>query len=106
MGFLTKPLDFLLHIGYNSFERNVHNFHTIFARFFHYLFVDVIILDCIIGLDIGTSAVKGAIMTTEGKILNTISKSFTYFGNAGEFLVILGHFQNHIVPAYVFESDC
>ena len=47
----------------------------------------MIILDCIIGLDIGTSAVKGAIMTAEGKILNTISKSFTYFGNAGEFLL-------------------
>ena len=35
-------------------------------------------MKALIGLDIGTSAVKGALMTAEGEILRTVSVPFTY----------------------------
>ena len=44
-------------------------------------------MDCFIGLDMGTSAVKGVVMTKEGRILGTASGKFTYFTeNLGKFI--------------------
>lgn len=37
-------------------------------------------MNCLIGLDIGTSAVKGVVLSTDGKILETRTEEFTYFG--------------------------
>lgn len=50
-------------------------------------------MDYLIGLDIGTTAIKGSIISVEGKILKTVSGGYNYFGeqntkllNPGEFL--------------------
>ncbi len=37
-------------------------------------------MDCLIGLDIGTTAIKGALMSVGGKILNTVSGGYNYYG--------------------------
>ncbi len=37
-------------------------------------------MNYLIGLDIGTTAIKGAIMTTEGKVLDTFSGGYHYYG--------------------------
>ena len=44
-------------------------------------------MDCFIGLDIGTSAVKGAVLSESGKILHLESEKFTYFGENGKRLL-------------------
>ena len=40
-------------------------------------------MDCLIGLDIGTTAIKGAIMTLDGRVMNTISGGYNYYGDNG-----------------------
>jgi len=37
-------------------------------------------MDYLIGLDIGTTAIKGALMSVDGKILNTVSGGYNYYG--------------------------
>lgn len=37
-------------------------------------------MNCLIGLDIGTSAVKGVVLSVDGKIIDTKTEEFTYFG--------------------------
>jgi len=37
-------------------------------------------MNCMIGLDIGTSAVKAAVLAADGRILGTASEAFQYFG--------------------------
>lgn len=37
-------------------------------------------MDFLIGLDIGTTAIKGAIMSVEGKVLKTVSGGYNYYG--------------------------
>ena len=37
-------------------------------------------MECLIGLDIGTSAVKGVALSSDGKILASKTQEFTYFG--------------------------
>lgn len=44
-------------------------------------------MKCFIGLDIGTSAVKGAVLSENGKILHLASEKFTYFGENGQRLL-------------------
>ena len=36
-------------------------------------------MDCLIGLDIGTTAIKGIIMSTKGKFLKTITGGCNYY---------------------------
>ena len=36
-------------------------------------------MDYLIGLDIGTSSVKGVLMTTEGKVVHSAKGTFTYY---------------------------
>ena len=38
-------------------------------------------MNYLIGLDIGTTAIKGAIMTAEGKVVKTVSGGYNYFGD-------------------------
>lgn len=52
-------------------------------------------MDYLIGLDIGTTAIKGALMSVEGRVLDTFSGGYNYFGenstkllNPSEFLDI------------------
>ncbi|MBR5496907.1 MAG: hypothetical protein IKV76_02880 [Clostridia bacterium] len=44
-------------------------------------------MNCIIGLDIGTSAVKGVIMSEDGSVLMTKQEKFTYFGEENQHLI-------------------
>lgn len=44
-------------------------------------------MNCMIGLDIGTSAVKAAILTADGRVLGTASEKFQYFGEDGARLI-------------------
>lgn len=44
-------------------------------------------MNCMIGLDIGTSAVKAALLTADGRILGTASEGFSYFGEDGARLI-------------------
>ncbi len=44
-------------------------------------------MDCFIGLDIGTSAVKGAAMTADGKVLGTVTGKYNYYGENGQRLL-------------------
>lgn len=37
-------------------------------------------MDYLIGLDIGTTAIKGAVMSVDGKVLSTVSGGYNYFG--------------------------
>ena len=37
-------------------------------------------MECLIGLNIGTSAVKGVALSSDGKILASKTQEFTYFG--------------------------
>ena len=53
-------------------------------------------MNCFIGLDIGTSAVKGVLLTEQGKILAVASKIFNYDVSA------IGKFLNH----EEFVNDC
>ncbi len=50
-------------------------------------------MDCLIGLDIGTTAIKGILMTVAGKVLKTVTGGYNYYTeenrkllNPGEFL--------------------
>ena len=40
-------------------------------------------MDCLIGLDIGTTAIKGAVMSVDGRVLDTFSGGYNYFGENG-----------------------
>ena len=37
-------------------------------------------MDYLIGLDIGTTAIKGALMSVEGKVVKTVSGGYNYYG--------------------------
>ena len=45
------------------------------------------VVNCLVGLDIGTSAVKGVAVTADGDIVFRSSKSFTYHKN-GTFVLL------------------
>ena len=36
-------------------------------------------MDCLIGLDIGTTAIKGVVITVNGDVLNTVTGGYNYF---------------------------
>ena len=44
-------------------------------------------MDCLIGLDIGTTAIKGVIFTTDGKVLSTVTGGYNYFSENGRRLL-------------------
>ena len=44
-------------------------------------------MNCFIGLDIGTSAVKGAAMSEDGKVLGTVTGKYDYYGEDGQRLL-------------------
>lgn len=44
-------------------------------------------MNCFIGLDIGTSAVKGAAMSEDGKVLGTVTGKYNYYGEDGQSLL-------------------
>ena len=44
-------------------------------------------MNCMIGLDIGTSAVKAAILAADGRVLQVTSEKFRYFGEDGARLI-------------------
>ena len=48
--------------------------------------------ECLIGLDIGTSAVKGALLTTEGEVLGVAGAPFEYRFEEGAKVLDPGHF--------------
>ena len=51
-------------------------------------------MEYLIGLDIGTSAVKGALMSTDGAVVTTASAPFTYTIDGGAKLLDPDHFTN------------
>ena len=44
-------------------------------------------MDCFIGLDIGTSAIKGVLLSQNGEIIATESGEFHYSGEKGQYLM-------------------
>ena len=51
-------------------------------------------MDYLIGLDIGTTAIKGAIMSVEGKVLKTLSGGYNYYGEQNTKLLNPDEFLN------------
>lgn len=49
-------------------------------------------MNCLIGLDIGTTAIKGVLMTVEGKVLNTFTGGYNYYGENGQKLLCPNEF--------------
>ena len=44
-------------------------------------------MEYLIGLDIGTTAIKGVIVSTKGEVLNTVTGGYNYFGEDGQKLL-------------------
>lgn len=44
-------------------------------------------MDCLIGLDIGTTAIKGVLLTVDGKVLNTVTGGYKYYGENNQKLL-------------------
>lgn len=44
-------------------------------------------MDCLIGLDIGTTAIKGVLLTVDGRVLNTVTGGYNYYGDNNQKLL-------------------
>ncbi len=44
-------------------------------------------MNCLIGLDIGTTAIKGVIMTVDGKVLKSVTGGYDYYGDSNKKLL-------------------
>ena len=44
-------------------------------------------MDCLIGLDIGTTAIKGVLLTVDGRVLNTVTGGYNYYGENNQKLL-------------------
>ena len=51
-------------------------------------------MDYLIGLDIGTTAIKGIIMSVEGKVLKTVTGGYNYYGSENQKLLNPNDFLN------------
>lgn len=51
-------------------------------------------MDCLIGLDIGTTAIKGVIITVDGKVLNTVTGGYNYLVKENQKLLDPDEFLN------------
>ena len=51
-------------------------------------------MDCLIGLDIGTTAIKGVVITVNGDVLNTVTGGYNYFVKENQKLLDPAEFLN------------
>ena len=51
-------------------------------------------MDYLIGLDIGTTAIKGIIMTVDGKVLDSVTGGYNYYGEENQKLLNAEDFLN------------
>ena len=63
-------------------------------------------MDYLIGLDLGTTAIKGVIVSTEGKVLNSFTGGYNYYGETGQKLLNPEDFLNTCFSVIKKLTDC